>query len=46
VQVLEAAAGLTSPPVPLQDSGTELGVRVGAEPHARTFRLDRCHEAF
>ena len=45
LKISKAAAGLTSPSVPLQDFSTELLVGFGSEPQAGMFGSDRIHEA-
>ena len=45
LKIRKAAAGLTSPSVPLQDFSTELLVRFGSKPQTGMFGPDRIHEA-
>ena len=45
LKVSRAAAGLTSPSVPLQDFSTELLVGFGRKPQTGMFGSDRLHEA-
>ena len=45
LKIRKAAAGLTSPSVPLQDFSTELLVRFGRKPPTGMFAPNRIHEA-
>ena len=45
LKIRKAAAGLTSPSIPLQDFSTELLVGFGRKPQTGMFRSDRIHEA-
>ncbi len=45
LKISKAAAGLTSPSVPLQDFSTELLVGFGRKPQTGMFGSDRIHEA-
>src|SRR5437667_12871855 len=45
LKIRKAAAGLTSPSIPLQDFSTELLVGFGRKPQAGMFASDRIHAA-
>jgi len=45
LKISKAAAGLTSPSIPLQDFSTELLVGLGRKPQMGMFGPDRIHEA-
>jgi len=45
LKISRAAAGLTSPSIPLQDFSTELRVGLGGKPQTGMFGSDRIHEA-